>query len=149
MAVVGVLGASVVGFSSTIWYLLQNISGYLSVPMAAASFIGLLWKHGTTKGAVTAVSVGFAAGLVCFLDQALNLSLPGLSHPYLNSFLHRSLLSAAVMVGVSLATAQPPGRVTEENVFHRFRQPWTGLGDYRTWAVFLFSSTVALWWFFR
>ena len=32
---------------------------------------------------------------------------------------------------------------------NRFRQPWTGLSDYRTWAVFLFSCTVALWWLFR
>lgn len=153
MAVLGVLAAPVVGFSVTIWYYLQNISAYLSVPMAAAIFIGLLWKRGTTKGAVAAVAVGFAAGLVCFLDRALNWSLPGLSHPYLNSFLHRSLLvwilSAAVMIGVSLATAQPSLHVAEGNVFQRFRQPWTGLKDYRTWAAFLFSSTVVLWWLFR
>jgi SSS family solute:Na+ symporter len=153
MAVLGVLAAPVVGFSVTIWYYLQNISAYLSVPMAAAIFIGLLWKRGTTKGAVAAVSVGFAAGLVCFLDQALNWQLPGLSHPYLNSFLHRSLLvwtlSAAVMLGVSLATAEPAGKVAEASVFHRFRQPWTGLSDYRTWVVFLFSCTVVLWWLFR
>jgi SSS family solute:Na+ symporter len=153
MAVLGVLAAPAVGVSVTIWYYLQNISAYLSVPMAAAIFIGLLWKRGTTKGAVAAVSVGFAAGLVCFLDQALNWSLPGLSHPYMNSFLHRSLvvwiLSAGVMIGVSLATAQPSAIVAEDSVFHRFRQPWTGLSDYRTWAVFLFSCTVALWWLFR
>jgi solute:Na+ symporter, SSS family len=153
MAVLGVLAAPVVGFSVTIWYYLQNISAYLSVPMAAAIFIGLLWKRGTTKGAVAAVLVGFAGGLICFLDQALNWRLPGLSHPYLNSFLHRSLLvwilSAAVMLGVSLATAQPPGKVAEASVFQRFRQPWTGFSDYRTWAAFLFSCTAALWWLFR
>ena len=153
MAVLGVLAAPVVGFSVTIWYYLQNISAYLSVPMAAAIFIGLLWKRGTTKGAVAAVLVGFAAGLICFLDQALNWRLPGLSSPYMHSFLHRSLLvwmlSAAVMLGVSLATAKPPGKVAEASVFHRFRQPWTRLSDYRTWAVFLFSCTLALWWLFR
>jgi len=59
MAVLGVLAAPVVGSSVTIWYYLQNISAYLSVPMAAVIFIGLLWKRGNTKGAVAAVSVGF------------------------------------------------------------------------------------------
>ena len=153
MALLGILAAPIVGFSVTIWYYLQNISAYLSVPMASSIFTGLLWKRGTTKGAVAAVAAGFAAGLVCFLDQALHWSLPILSHPYLNSFLHRSLLvwilSAAVMIGVSLGTRQAHAALAENSVFQKVRQPWTGFNDYRTWAVLLFSCTVALWWLFR
>jgi SSS family solute:Na+ symporter len=153
MALLGILAAPIVGVSVTIWYYLQNISAYLSVPMAAAIFTGLVWKRGTTKGAVAAVAAGFAAGLVCFLDQALHWSLPILSHRYLNSFLHRSLLvwilSATVMVGVSLATRQPHAVLAENSVFQKVGQPWTGFRDYRTWAVLLFLCTVALWWLFR
>ena len=153
MAVLGVLAAPLVGLSVTIWYYLQNISAYLSVPMGAAIFVGLLWKRGTTKGAVAAVLAGFGMGLVFFLDQALNWSLPGLSNPYMHSFLHRSLLvwtvSALVMVGVSLATSAPDVVKVQDYVFSRIRQPWTGLSDYRTWASALFASTIALWWLFR
>jgi hypothetical protein len=79
--------------------------------------------------------------------------LPILSHRYLNSFLHRSLLvwilSATVMVGVSLATRQPHAVLAENSVFQKVGQPWTGFRDYRTWAVLLFLCTVALWWLFR
>jgi len=153
MAGLGVLAAPLVGLSVTIWHYLQNISAYLSVPTASAIFVGFLWKRGPTKGAVAAVLVGFGAGLVCFLDQALHWSLQILSHPYLRSFLHRSLLvwiiSALVMIGVSLATAPPDPEKVRNNVFHRFHQPWTRLSDYRTWGVLLFLSIVALWWSFR
>jgi len=153
MAVLGVLAAPLVGLSVTIWYYLQNISAYLSVPMSAAIFTGLLWKRGTTKGAVTAVLVGFGTGLVFFLDETLHWSLPVLSNPYLHSFLHRSLLvwiiTAMVMIVVSLATASPDAAKVHDYVFGRLRQPWTGLSDYRSWAVLLFFCTIALWWFFR
>lgn len=153
MAGLGVLAAPLVGLSVTIWFYLQNISAYLSVPMAAAIFVGLLWKRGTTKGAVTAVLFGFGAGVVCFLDQAMHWSLWILSHPYLRSFLHRALLvwiiSALVMIGVSLATAPPDPEKVRNYVFQRFHQPFTRLSDYRIWAAALFLSTVALWWCFR
>lgn len=153
MAVLGVLAAPLVGLSVTIWYYLQNISAYLSVPMAAAIFLGLLWKRGTTAGAIAAVVVGFAAGLVCFLDPVLHWSLPVLSHPYLNSFLHRSLLvwilSALVMIGVSLGTQARARESLGDTVFRRSGHPWTGLRDYRTWAALLFAATLVLWWSFR
>jgi SSS family solute:Na+ symporter len=153
MAVLGVLAAPLVGLSVTIWYYLQNISAYLSVPMGAAIFTGLLWKRGTTTGAVAGVLTGFGTGLIFFLDEALNWSLPGLSNPYMHSFLHRSLLvwiiSALVMIGVSLATTPPDAVKVQEYVFTRLRQPWTGLSDYRSWAVVLFMCSIALWWLFR
>jgi SSS family solute:Na+ symporter len=153
MAVLGVLAAPLVGLSVTIWYYLQNISAYLSVPMAAAIFTGLLWKRGTTKGAVAAVGAGFSAGLICFLDQVLHWSLPVLSHPYMHSFLHRSLLvwilSVLVMIGVSLVTKPRPQDSLGGSVFARSRHPWSGLRDYRTWAALLFVGTIALWWSFR
>ncbi|PYV26546.1 MAG: sodium transporter [Acidobacteria bacterium] len=153
VAILGVLAAPLVGLSVTIWYYLQDISAYLSVPMAAAIFLGFLWKRGTTAGAVTAVVVGFGAGLVCFLDQTLHWSLRILAHPYLHSFLHRSLLvwiiTALVMVGVSLATSPPDSEKVRDNVFRRWREPWLGLRDYRAWAALLFFVTVVLWWSFR
>lgn len=150
MAVLGVLAAPLVGLSVTLWYYLQFISAYLSVPMAAVIFIGLLWKRGNTAGALAGLFCGFAAGIVCFLDEALRWSLPVLSHPYLRSFLHRSfiawVLSVAVMVAVSMATQPAELAKTEGSVFSGpIRSSWKGWRDYRLWAVVLFFCTVVLW----
>ena len=50
MAALGVLAAPLVGLSVTMWYYIQFISAYLSVPMSAVIFTGLLWKKGNTTG---------------------------------------------------------------------------------------------------
>jgi len=153
MAALGVLAAPLVGLSVTIWYYLQFISAYLSVPMSAVIFTGLVWKRGNTKGAIAGVLAGFSVGLVFFLDQVLGWKLPLLSHPLLHSFMHRTLvawiIAAAVMIAVSLAS-QPadPGKATR-NVLEEFTAPGRGLGDYRKWAGVLFLCTVALWLSFR
>jgi SSS family solute:Na+ symporter len=153
MAVLGVLAAPLVGLSVTIWYYLQDISAYLSVPMAAVIFLGLLWKRTNTVAAITGLVVGFTAGLICFLDQTLHWSLPFLSTPILHSFLHRSLwvwiITAAVVVGVSLISQPPETGKTQGTLFGGFFEPWKGYKDYRTWAIALFVCTAALWWTFR
>jgi SSS family solute:Na+ symporter len=153
MAFLGVLTAPLVGHSVTIWFYLQQISAYLSVPLGAAIFLGLLWKRATTTGAITSAAVGFASGLVCFLDQTLNWNLPVLAHPYLNSFLHRSLLcwiiTILVMVVVSLATPAPKPESVRGLIFVGPTGPWKGLADYRLWTVTAILATSAVWWIFR
>lgn len=153
MAALGVLAAPLVGLSVTIWHYLQLISAYLCVPLSAVIFLGLLWKRGNTAGAIAGGVAGFSFGLVLFLDQTLRWSLPGLSHPYLNSFLHRSLLvwlfAAAVMVLVSLATRPPHEDKVQGNTFAASLEHSTGLAGYRFWAVVLFGCTLVLWWAFR
>jgi solute:Na+ symporter, SSS family len=153
MALLGVLAAPLVGLSVTIWYYLQDISAYLSVPMAAAIFLGLLWKRTNTAGAIAGVVAGFGAGLVCFLDQTLEWSLPVLSQPVLHSFLHRSLMvwsiTVIVVVCVSLMTQPSGAEKIQGYVFGGGRREWNGLKDYRTWAILLFICTAALWWRFR
>jgi solute:Na+ symporter, SSS family len=154
MAVLGVMAAPLVGLSVTIWYYLQDISAYLSVPMAAVIFVGLLWKRGTTTGALAGVGIGFSAGIVCFLDQTLKLGLPVLSNPYLHSFLHRSLLvwifTALVMVVVSELTRPPDQARIQDYVFSRIEKfSWTGLLGYQGMAVLLLFCTGLLWWLFR
>lgn len=153
MAVLGVMAAPLVGLSVTIWHYLQLISAYLSVPMCAVIFVGLLWKRGNTAGAIAGGSAGFALGAVLFLDQTLRWSLPVLDHPYLHSFLHRSILvwlfAALVMVGVSLMTTPPHQDRIEGNVFTAAQSTGTGASDYRLWAGVLFVSTIVLWWIFR
>lgn len=132
---------------------MQQISAYLSVPLGGAIFLGLLWKRANTTGAITSAVVGFAAGLICFLDQTLNWKLRLLAHPYLNSFLHRSLLcwiiTILVMVVVSLATAAPKPESVKGLMFAGPRGPWAGFADYRVWAVASIIITSGIWWLFR
>jgi SSS family solute:Na+ symporter len=151
MAVLGVLAAPLVGLSVTIWHYLQLISAYLGVPLCAVIFVGLLWKRGNTAGAITGGAAGFSFGMFLFLDQTLGWSL--VSHPYLKSFLHRSILvwffAAATMIVVSLLTAPPPEYKVEGNVFASAAAQSLGGRDYRIWAGVLFACTVVLWWTFR
>jgi SSS family solute:Na+ symporter len=153
MAALGVLAAPLVGLSVTIWYYLQFISAYLSVPMSAVIFTGLMWKRGNTKGAIGGVVAGFSVGVVFFLDQVLGWKLPVLSHPLLHSFLHRTLvvwfIAAAVMIAVSLLTQPADPNKATRNVWGEFAAPGRGLGDYRKWAGVLFLCTVVLWFSFR
>lgn len=154
MAVLGVMAAPLVGLSVTIWYYLQFISAYLSVPMAAVIFTGLMWRKGNTKGAISGIVVGFAVGLVFFLDQVFHWGLPLLAVPIMHSFLHRALvvwiIAALVMIAVSYATTQVEefSKATV-NVLGEFTAPWRGIDDYRNLAVLLLLLTVALWILFR
>ena len=66
----GVLKWLLVALSVTIWYYLQFISAYLSVPMSAVIFTGLMWKRGNTKGAIGGVVWGFQWGWSSFLTKS-------------------------------------------------------------------------------
>lgn len=152
MAAIGVLAAPLVGLSVTIWHYLQMISAYLGVPLCAVIFVGLLWKRGNTAGAIAGGAAGFALGMFLFLDETLGWGLA--AHPYLVSFLHRSILvwffSAIIMVVVSLSTTAPPEYKVADNVFASVAQEQTtGGADYRIWAGVLFACTLILWWIFR
>ena len=153
MAVLGVLAAPLVGLSVTLWHYQQLISAYLLIPMSAAIFVGLAWKGSNLKGAVSAVSLGFGSGIIFFLDQTLGWSLPVLSHPYLNSFLHRSFVvwvfSAVVMVGVSTATRPAATEKVQGYVFAWPSEPWKGTSDLRAWTGLLVVAVLSLWWIFR
>jgi SSS family solute:Na+ symporter len=154
MAVLGVMAAGLVGLSVTIWYYLQFISAYLSVPMAAVILTGLLWKKGNAKGALGGLIVGFSLGIVLFLDQVLHWGLPIVSHPIMHSFMHRTLVVFVVAVVVMVIVSQITSQAADfskaaVNVFGEFTAPWKGLSDYRSWAVVLFMCTCLLWWSFR
>ncbi|QOY88009.1 sodium:solute symporter family transporter [Paludibaculum fermentans] len=151
MALLGVLAAPLVGRSVTIWNYLQMLSAYLGVPLGAVVFMGLLWKRGNTAGAIAGGTTGFALGLFLMMDQTLGWGL--VAHPYLTSFLHRSILvwvlAAVTMVVVSLMTAPPAQSKVEGNVFGSAPAQTTAGTGYRLWAVGLFMCTLVLWWAFR
>jgi solute:Na+ symporter, SSS family len=151
MALLGVLAAPLVGRSVTIWHYLQVLSAYLGVPLGAVIFVGLLWKRGNTAGAIAGGAAGFGLGLFLFLDETLGWAL--VTHPYLTSFLHRSILvwffAAITMVVTSLLTAPPPEYKVKSTVFGSAAEQTTAGMDYRVWAGVLFACTLILWWSFR
>jgi Na+/proline symporter len=151
MAALGVLAAPLFGLSVTIWHYLQMLSAYLGVPLGAVIFVGLLWKRGNTAGAIAGGVSGFGLGLFLFLDETLGWAL--VSHRYLTSFLHRSILvwfcAAMTMIVVSLLTAPPAEYKVSGNVFASAAEQTLGGTDYRIWAGVLFACTLILWWTFR
>jgi SSS family solute:Na+ symporter len=101
---------------------LQAIQGYLAPPIFVVFFLGVFWKRMNAQGALWAMIVGFLMGIVRMLvDTPVTLGLPGFEkgYPYgsllwiLNNIYFQyfsvliTIVSALVMIGVSLATAEP------------------------------------------
>ncbi len=108
--------------ASGLYNYLQAIQGYLAPPIFVVFFLGVLWKRTNGKGALAALLVGFAMGLFRMaVDTPVTTGLAGFENGYApGSFLWIcnniyfqyfsvliTLVSAAVMVGVSLMTAPP------------------------------------------
>jgi SSS family solute:Na+ symporter len=101
---------------------LQAIQGYLAPPIFVVFFLGVFWKRMNAQGALWAMIVGFVMGVFRMLvDTPVTLGISGFENGYgYGSFLWVvnniyfqyysvliTIVSAIVMVGVSLATAQP------------------------------------------
>ncbi len=101
---------------------LQAIQGYLAPPIFVVFFLGVFWKRMNAPGALWAMIVGFLMGIVRMLvDTPVTLGLAGFEKGYtygsffwiLNNIYFQyfsvliTIVSALVMVGVSLATAEP------------------------------------------
>jgi SSS family solute:Na+ symporter len=101
---------------------LQAIQGYLAPPIFVVFFLGVFWKRMNAQGALWAMIVGFAMGVFRMLvDTPVTLGLAGFEDGYTPGtflwicnniyFQYFSVLiaivSAIVMIGVSLATAVP------------------------------------------
>jgi solute:Na+ symporter, SSS family len=101
---------------------LQAVQGYLAPPIFVVFFLGVFFKRMNAQGALWSMIVGFALGIFRMaVDTPVTLGLGGLQNGYpYGSFLWIvnnmyfqyfsvlvTLVSAIVMVGVSLATSEP------------------------------------------
>jgi SSS family solute:Na+ symporter len=154
----GILSTPLIGKYTHLWDYLQEVSAYLSVPFAVVGLSGVFLWRVNRAGAMAAVLVGVAAGIVLLADSHLPGGLnPLLRHPWLTSFLHRTFLCALssfiALVVVSRLTPPPPESVRRG----AFSFSWTrGEGesdrDLRitaAWMAALFLIVTALWWCFR
>jgi SSS family solute:Na+ symporter len=101
---------------------LQSVQGYLAPPIFVVFFLGVFWKRMNGAGALWAMIVGFLMGIARMLvDTPVALKLSGFENGYpygsflwiLNNIYFQyfsvliTIVSAVVMIGVSLATAEP------------------------------------------
>lgn len=102
---------------------LQSVQGYLAPPITAVFLLGLFWPRMNAAGATWALGIGFVLGMFKLTVQALF----GSGEDKMNdpailaaigdfNFLYATgvlmLISVAIMIGVSLATAPPPEEKT-------------------------------------
>ena len=122
MVVIAVAWIPVIKNAAGLYNYLQAIQGYLAPPIFVVFFLGVLWKRTNAQGALAALVVGFAMGLFRMaVDTPVTLGLSGFENGYAPGsllwicnniyFQYFSVLitvvSAAVMIAVSLATAPP------------------------------------------
>jgi SSS family solute:Na+ symporter len=126
---------------------LQAVQGYLAPPIFVVFFLGVFFKRLNAKGCFWAMAIGLGLGLFRLLvDTPVTMKLSGFENGYtpgsflwiVNNIFFQyfsvliTLVSAVVMVGVSLITAPPPsaqiasltfGTATEEDR-RRTRASW-------------------------
>jgi SSS family solute:Na+ symporter len=170
MVVVALAWIPVIRNASGLYNYLQAIQGYLAAPIFLVFFLGVLWKRMNAMGALSALVVGFSMGLFRMaVDTPVTLGLAGFENGYASgSFLWIcnniyfqyfsvliTLVSAAVMVGVSFVTTPPDygairsltfGTETEEDRA-RTRSGW----DFRDVAAsaFILLCILAAYLYFR
>ncbi|MBM4154250.1 MAG: sodium/solute symporter [Lentisphaerae bacterium] len=118
MVIVGLMWIPVIRGAKGLYDYLQSVQGYLAPPIFTVFFLGVFMKRANSKGCLSALVVGFLLGLFrlgvdtpvkLFGHQYAEGSLLWIVHKIY--FQYYSLLiflvTVAVMIGVSLATAKP------------------------------------------
>jgi SSS family solute:Na+ symporter len=122
MVLIALAWIPVIKGASGLYTYLQSVQGYLAPPIFVVFFLGVFFKRMNAQGALWAMIAGFALGLFrMVVDTPITLGLTGFEKGYPEgSFLWVvnntyfqyfsvliTIVSAVVMVGVSLATTEP------------------------------------------
>jgi SSS family solute:Na+ symporter len=162
VAVLGVLWAPVIGRFGSLWDYLQQVSMGLIVPFAGVFFFGVAWKRITTRGVWAGTLAGFALAIVLMSDRMWthlyghSPFLPFMHTMYLEPWLHGAiiefLISAAVMIAVSMRSMpEPAEKVATTTISWSALRPGTGtepkrpfLQDYKPWLVLVLATAILL-----
>ena len=113
VVVLGILWIPVMnGISGVLYQYLQSVQSYLAPPIAVVFLLGLTYKRVNTKGAMTALIVGFALGMLRIALELNKASLSGFLYDFANmNFLYFCIslfvFSVVLMITVSLFTEPP------------------------------------------
>ena len=125
MVLIGLAWIPVIQGARGLYDYLQGVQAYLAPPIAAVFFLGVTMKRVNAAGCLSALVVGFALGLVrLIIDTPVTLGVSGYEGGYapgslawiVNNIYFQYyglgifLVSVAVMIGVSYATAPPDER---------------------------------------
>ncbi|MGH9313426.1 MAG: sodium:solute symporter [Vicinamibacterales bacterium] len=118
MVILGIMWVPFIKYlSSEVYLYLQSVQAYISPPIAAVFLFGVFWPRATRQGALAALIAGAVLGAARFLFEINRTGTLVTSSPALQAFvginfLHFAILifvvSAVILVGVSLATAPEP-----------------------------------------
>jgi SSS family solute:Na+ symporter len=113
VVVLGILWIPVMnGISGVLYQYLQSVQSYLAPPIAVVFLLGLTYKRVNTKGAMAALIVGFALGMLRIGLELNKASLSGFLYDFANmNFLYFCIslfvFSVVLMITVSLFTEPP------------------------------------------
>lgn len=98
--------------SGVLYQYLQSVQSYLAPPIAAVFLLGVFYKRINAKGAMTALTVGFAIGALRIILELGRDGLTGFWHSFATiNFLYFCILlfifSVALLIVVSLMTDKP------------------------------------------
>jgi len=162
VAVMGALWAPIIGRFGSLWDYLQQVTSGLVVPFAGVFFFGVAWKRITTKGVWAGTLTGFVIAVGLMADRMWTHLyghapfLPFMHTKYLEPWLHGAILefliSAAVMVAVSLRTAPESAEKLATTTITWGKRGTVGMAepripflkDYRPWLVLVLAMAVAL-----
>jgi len=172
VAVLGALWAPIIGKFGSLWDYLQQVSFGLVVPFAGVFFLGVAWKRVTTKGVWAGTLTGFVIAVVLMADRmwthlyghapVLRFMHTRYLEPWLHGAILEFLISAAVMIAVSLRTAPESEAklATTTIVWGRAKRAAGAAGaveaaageaarisflkDYRPWLVLVLGLAIAL-----
>ena len=117
--------------SGQLFTYLQSVQAYIAPPIAAVFLIGVLWRRANASGAAWALGIGAVLGLGRLVLELNKSDLSGLAFMLADAnFLHVAfylfVVSAAILVGVSLAT-QAPARDRVDGLTMGAGEPVTGV----------------------
>jgi SSS family solute:Na+ symporter len=172
MVVLGILWVPFMKYiSSQLFIYLQSVQAYISPPIAAVFLLGVFWKRMNGQGAFASLLTGLVLGGARFVLEVWHGMRPlevvwavGLVRiNFLHYAVYMFLICTAVLVGVSLLTAEPPRRQLRGLTYATARDPAEESEEEQkeeaasprmhraniVFSVLLVLVLVALWYHFR
>ncbi|EAQ80652.1 SLC5 family protein [Blastopirellula marina] len=141
LAIAIILGGFVGEIGGSLFEYAQSLYAFFAPPFAAVFLLGILWRRINSAGALAAICVGFASGILMKLYLHFDPSAPAWLSPYWNQAAINWLLCVAVCIGVSLTTSPPRAdQITDQLTFNWSRlNLFNNLGDH-------WYTSVVTWW---
>ncbi|MDO4557944.1 MAG: sodium:solute symporter [Planctomycetia bacterium] len=165
LILIALLWIPVIRGADGLYIYLQSIQGYLAPPIFVVFFLGVFFRRLNAQGCLWALITGFGLGVIRMaIDTPVTLGLTTyeegsflwiMNNIYFQYFsVFMTLVCAAVMVGVSLATAKPDVRqitgltygMTTDEQLRETRLSWNGWDVF--WSVLLVGIILGIYVYF-